>query len=189
MRFCPSCGKELVIRSVDGRERGVCDGCRIGDWGLKVVSVGVAIRGADGRFLLGRRAEQPALGQWSLPGGYVEADEVLHEAVRREAREEAGVEVAPGPVIAVRSMVRPHHHDTYIVFLADYVQGAPTPDDKEFDRLEWFDEDRLSAPDVTAVTGQILREAMIRGPGAGLSRRAYVRGTGEPADLHVVGPS
>lgn len=186
MRFCPSCGNELVIRHVDGRDRGVCDRCRIGDWGLKVVSVGVAIRDADGRFLLGRRAEPPALGQWSLPGGYVEGDEVLHEAVRREAREETGVEVAPGPVIAVRSMVRERDHDTYIVFLADYLEGDPTPDDREFDRLEWFDAARLADPDVTAVTAQILTEVTGR-PAAGLRKRPYVRATGEPADLHVVG--
>jgi ADP-ribose pyrophosphatase YjhB (NUDIX family) len=188
MRYCHSCGNELVVRNVDGRDRGVCDGCRVGDWGVKIVSVGVAIRGTDGRFLLGRRAEDPAFGQWALPGGYVEADELLHEAARREALEEAGVEVTPGPVIAVRSMVRPRHHDTYIVFLADHVGGEPTPDDKEFDRMEWFDAERLTAPDVTAVTAQILLEATVSGE-AGLSRRAYVRPTGEPADLHIVGVS
>lgn len=187
MRFCPSCGKPLVVRQVDGRERGVCDACRVGDWGIKVVSVGAAIFDGTGAFLLGRRAEQPALGQWSLPGGYVEADEVLHEAVRREAREEVGVEVAPGPVIAIRSMVRLRNHDTYIVFLADYLGGEPRPDDTEFDAVEWFDAQRLKAHDVTAVTAQILLE-WLRGDRTGLQRRSYSRPTGEPADLHIVGP-
>lgn len=155
---------------------------------MKVVSVGVAIFDGKGAFLLGRRAEQPALGQWSLPGGYVEADEVLHEAARREAREEAGVDVAPGPVIAIRSMVRPRNHDTYIVFLANYVGGKPRPDDTEFDAVEWFDESRLKAPDVTAVTAQILLE-WLAGDRTGLRRRSYARATGEPADLHIVGPA
>ena len=186
MRFCPSCGRALERRFVDGRERGVCDRCRVGDWGLKVVSVGIAIRGADGSFLLGRRAEAPALGQWSLPGGYVEGDELLHEAVRREAREETGVDVEVGPVIAVRSMVRPDHHDTYLVFLADHVGGEPVPDDHEFDRLEWFDGERLATdPTVTPVSAQILLEVLAIGD-RGLRRRPYERPDGTPADLHVV---
>ena len=49
-----------------------------------------------------------------------------------------------GPVVAVRSMVRADHHDTYVVFLADHVGGEPAPDEHEFDRLEWFDAERYS---------------------------------------------
>lgn len=186
MRFCPSCGRELTLTRLDGRDRGVCSECRFADWGLKVVSVGTAIRGSSGRFLLGRRAEQPAKGQWAIPGGYVEHDEVLHEAARREAREETGVEVEVGPVIAVRSMVRPHNHDTYVVFLATYLGGAPTPDALEFDDLRWFDPEDLQQSDVTAVTRQIL-SAAASGGSTGLSRAPYARRTGEPADLHLLG--
>ena len=146
----------------------------------------MAIRDSKGRFLLGRRAEQPAKGQWAIPGGYVEHDELLHQAARREAREEAGVDVEVGPVIAVRSMVRPHNHDTYIVFLARYLAGPPTPDALEFDELRWFDVDDLQEPTVTAITRQILSAAAVGGS-LGLSLAPYARATGEPADLHLLG--
>lgn len=50
-----------------------------------------------GRVLLGRRAGvSHGEGLWGLPGGHVERGEGLAEAAAREAREELGVQVAPG---------------------------------------------------------------------------------------------
>lgn len=52
---------------------------------------GVIIDG--GRTVLIRRGTEPLLGQWSIPGGSIEIGETLEEAVRRELREETGLEV------------------------------------------------------------------------------------------------
>lgn len=57
--------------------------------------VAAAIIG-DGRLLLAQRSKPTDLaGKWELPGGRVEAGETAHEAVRREIREELGVDVEP----------------------------------------------------------------------------------------------
>lgn len=59
-----------------------------------------------GRVLLGERARAPGQGLFSLPGGVVELGESLEAAVRREVREETGLE------IEIRSFVR--HHEVVI---------------------------------------------------------------------------
>ncbi|MBD3235320.1 MAG: GNAT family N-acetyltransferase [Candidatus Eisenbacteria bacterium] len=56
----------------------------------------------DGRLLLGLRAPETILGDhWDLFGGRIEAGEDAEEALRRELREELGIEAAIGPQLAV----------------------------------------------------------------------------------------
>ncbi|MGQ9693814.1 MAG: NUDIX hydrolase [Thermodesulfobacteriota bacterium] len=47
----------------------------------------------DDQVLLIKRGKEPALGQWSIPGGVVRVGETLKEAVVREIREETHLEV------------------------------------------------------------------------------------------------
>ena len=56
-----------------------------------VPCVGAIVVDDGGRFLLIRRANPPAQGQWSLPGGRVEPGEDWLDAVVRELLEETGV--------------------------------------------------------------------------------------------------
>lgn len=57
-----------------------------------LVGVGGVVIG-DGGVVLIRRGNQPRRGEWSIPGGKLEVGETLAEGVRRELREETGLEV------------------------------------------------------------------------------------------------
>jgi len=60
------------------------------------VSAGIIVR--EGRVLAcQRRADQPHAGKWEFPGGKREAGESSEECLRRELREELGIEAELGP--------------------------------------------------------------------------------------------
>ena len=60
---------------------------------------GVIFDGAS--VLLAKRGQEPAKGTWSLPGGAVELGEKAIDALKREIREEIGIEIQVGGLIRV----------------------------------------------------------------------------------------
>jgi len=68
---------------------------------LHSVVVGCLVRNASNDILLIRHHKRG----WEMPQGRVEEGENLIDAVCREVREEAGVEIEPGPLAAVWSMI------------------------------------------------------------------------------------
>src|SRR5215510_11503224 len=65
-----------------------------------IVGVGALIFQRN-RVLLAQRGKAPLKGWWSLPGGALETGETLVDAIRREVREETGLEVEPRSVFEV----------------------------------------------------------------------------------------
>ena len=81
------------------------------------VAVGV-IRDGDGRILLTQRAKHAHQGGlWEFPGGKREADETIVEALRRELREEVGIEVQ-----AAKPLIKINHHYPDLQVLLDVWQ-------------------------------------------------------------------
>ncbi len=60
----------------------------------------------EGRILLCRRAIEPRYGYWTLPAGFMENDETVGEAARRETLEEAGARVELKGLISMISVPR-----------------------------------------------------------------------------------
>lgn len=72
-----------------------------------------------------RRAFEPAAGLWSVPGGRVEHGEYLHDALRREVREETGLEVEVGDLVGIFEVLGDPHY--VILDLAATVVGDAAP--------------------------------------------------------------
>lgn len=72
-----------------------------GAGGRRVPAVGAVVVDDAGRLLLVLRGREPAAGRWSIPGGKVDAGERHEDAVRREVREETGLDVAVGDYLGV----------------------------------------------------------------------------------------
>lgn len=64
-----------------------------------LIGVGGVVFDDLDRVLLVRRAREPLLGHWSLPGGLLELGETLVEGVRREVAEETGLIVEPRAIV------------------------------------------------------------------------------------------
>ena len=66
-----------------------------------IAGVGAVVLDAERRVLLVQRGQPPLLGEWSLPGGALELGERLEDGIRREVREETGLDVEPEEIVAV----------------------------------------------------------------------------------------
>ena len=89
--FCPRCGAAAATG-----ERPIPFRCAVCEFTLffnPVVGVAGLIRRPDGAILLLRRAKEPAKGKLGVPGGFVDFGESAEDGLRREAREEVGLQL------------------------------------------------------------------------------------------------
>jgi ADP-ribose pyrophosphatase YjhB (NUDIX family) len=90
-RFCPICGE--AIEKVE--DRAECRSCGFVGYANAAPGAEAVCFDEAGRVLLGRRAFDPAAGLWDLPGGFLHEDEHPLDGLRREIREETGLEIEP----------------------------------------------------------------------------------------------
>ena len=90
---------------------------------LPTVCVGAVIWNAQGEVLLIQRGRSPRADEWSIPGGKVEAGEKLQDALRREVREETGLEIEIVDFIDVVEFEDGDRHFVLIDFTARHISG------------------------------------------------------------------
>ena len=106
-----------------------------------------ALFDAEGRVLIAQRPAGKALaGRWEFPGGKVDVGESEHAALRRELREELGIEV-----IAARPFMRLAHayqdRDVELsLWIVERFAGKPRSLDAQ--ALKWVSPAALAAEDI-----------------------------------------
>ena len=108
MNFCSHCGAKVAFRIPQGDTlpRHLCEECGTIHYRNPLIVIGAIPEWRDRRVLLCRRAIEPRLGLWTLPGGFMELDETTTQAAERETLEEANARVELGELFTVLSVPR-----------------------------------------------------------------------------------
>lgn len=153
-RFCPRCGGQLHPPDEDGGCR--CDHCDR-SWYRNAAPTTGCVIARDGKALVTVRGSDPEKGKVDIPGGFLKIHEDPVAALKRELREELGVEIAVDMSDCVQAVPHAYGDDgdwtLAMGFRARLVSGEPTPNDdvascrwvgaSEVDGLDWaWDHDR-----------------------------------------------
>ncbi|GAA1234974.1 hypothetical protein GCM10009676_18510 [Prauserella halophila] len=139
--------------------------------GNGTVGVGVVVRDADGRVLLGLRDKDGEPTVWCLPGGAVDPGESFERAAARELAEETGL--VAGSVAVTHLVLSPDPGVTATaVAVARDVRGDPQVlEPHVFRTWQWFPDDGL--PDALFPATRLALDALTTGsaPDAAASYR------------------
>lgn len=136
-QFCGLCGHALKTSAHEPARE--CPSC-----GFKVypkispVCIGLVLKGEE--LLLARSPHFPP-GMYSALAGFVEVGESAEACLRREIREEAGIEI--GNIRWFGSQAWPYPHTLMMGFIADYVSGELVAQEDEIEDIGWFEKDAL----------------------------------------------
>jgi 8-oxo-dGTP diphosphatase len=131
-----------------------------------IIGVGAVIVDGDCALLV-RRDTEPLRGEWSIPGGALELGEKLRDGVRREAREETGLEVEPGDVLEVFDSIftdeqgRTQYHYVLVDYLCRVVAGSPHPGDDVSD-VKWVTAAEIEHLELRDSIARVLRKGLDR---------------------------
>ena len=119
------------------------------------VTAGAVILNKEGEVLLLNHVFRAGSG-WGIPGGFLERDEQPDEALRRELREEAGMELDDLKIAFIRTLKRPGQVE---IIYRCRAQGKAAPQGYEIKSAAWFSPDRLP-PDLSRDQRWIIRQTL-----------------------------
>jgi len=86
MNYCDQCGTALEVLNPNLEWR--CPACQRNIYANPVPTIDAMLFDEDGRILIGARKNEPSKGKLNLPGGFVDMNETLEQAIARELKEE-----------------------------------------------------------------------------------------------------
>ena len=102
------------------------------------VAAGILVE-QDGKVLLVRRVNEPFKGLWTLPAGFVDADEDPARAAERECLEETGLSVQVSGILDIRWGREHQRGADFVIFYRGQVTGGALQPGDDADEAAWFD--------------------------------------------------
>ena len=144
-RFCSNCGSPVHL--VDGGNSSACNSCSSVWFPRTDPAVIMLITDGADRCVLGRAGSWEK-GRYSTLAGFVETGESLEDAVRREVKEEVGMDV--DEVVYEASQPWPFPRSLMVGFTCRAVSGSnPKADANELEDAQWFSREQLKSGAVT----------------------------------------
>lgn len=141
-KYCPICGGSLVYKEQDKQNIPVCQNtaCGFMFWQNSKPCVAAFITDDQGRVLMTVRAIGPDKGKLDLPGGFLHLGEHPDDGVRREIKEELGVEIQIQEYLGfvIDRYGKDGDYTLNIGVLAKIIKGTPQAAD-DAAGIEWID--------------------------------------------------
>lgn len=114
------------------------------------VSVAAVVVNDESKILVIQRRDN---GAWQIPGGVLELGETIEEGLRREVREETGLDIEPVRLTGVYKNMK--LGVVALVFLARPVGGVPAPTDESAE-VTWWTRDQVEQQMVEAFAIRVI---------------------------------
>lgn len=146
VQYCCVCGSPVETRTPEGdqRPRQVCPACGTVHYLNPKLVVG-ALAVWEEKILLCRRAIEPRLGFWTLPAGFMEAEETLGQAACRETLEEACARIE---LLGLQTIVNiPYISQVHVIYRARLLDADFSPGEESLE-TRLFSEDEIPWDDL-----------------------------------------
>lgn len=121
------------------------------------VGVGAAIFNSEGKLLITKRGKKAKneRGTWEIPGGSVEFGETFAEAIKREVKEELGVEIEVGELLGICDHIIASEKQHWVspTYICKIIKGEPSIlEPEKCDEIHWFTLDEAERLPLSLVT-------------------------------------
>lgn len=143
-KFCPFCGQPLKLKLEHGQQRNYCPDCNWTYYPRVAIAVGALIR-KNNQVLLVKRKIKPYQGFWQLPAGFVEYGEHPQTALKREVKEETGLDVEKSSfhsLYQIKDDPRAPRH-LFLLYQVTPLSGSLETDRNENSDIAWHSLDNL----------------------------------------------
>ncbi len=156
-QYCGRCGTPTRLKA--GERAKECPACSYVSYPRVTPAMMVLI--TRGREILLARAPRFPAGMFSALAGFVEPGETIEDCIRREVREEVGLEVGDIRYFSSQSWAFPH--SLMIAYTAEYAGGELRPDETEIAEARWFSWDDVpKLPPSISISRRLIEATVAR---------------------------